>query len=175
MQYPIQDDRDETKLLVNIIMLMEIKGIERQITGHHNSKQKTNITEYGIYALVHFVLVPLSYRNFRDDYEDHTAHTGSMLLLYARKHHCKYKYKEYHDMALVHMNNFHSTLVAVQDFEAPASKKDSFIFLRGKSEWMDTFFEHMKNPKTIEDIKRKAEEEATKNKEQTNKKKKRKR
>ena len=136
---------EENKIPVQVISFVEIKGIKQMIKGLPRSPQPTKIQEDGVYALAHYVPVPLSHPNKLDNLTDHKAHQGSLLMDYARKTEIFANKKKQRDLILIDMKDFHSTCIGVPDFEPKdAKRKYSFIFLKSRSMWMDIFRQHMK-------------------------------
>jgi hypothetical protein len=135
---------EEKHVPVQIISFLEITGVNAPITGYSNSRNKISIIEDGIYAMVHYIPLPLSYPTLKGNFKSHAAHDKSILMDYSQKVTIKLNYIEQRDITLISMKDFHSTCIAVPDFEATARKKHSFIFLKNKSEWLKLFRDHMK-------------------------------
>ena len=128
---------------VQVISFLHIVGIEKPITGYPNSKQKFSIKKDGFYALVHYVPLPLSYTYFEGKDKNHLAHQDSLLMYYSRKTLVSFNIRMQRDLILINMNNFHSTCIAINDVQPAPYKKNAYIFLKSKSEWINILRKHM--------------------------------
>jgi hypothetical protein len=139
------DGFNETKIPVHLLGFVSIKGIETPITGFKSSKQEFRIEHDGVYAMVHFVPLPLSYPNIAENWTDHKAHQSSLLMYYSRKQEVRVNRRLQRDILLVDLKHFNSTCIGVPDFTATSTKTShSFIFMTGINNWMKLYSDHMK-------------------------------
>ena len=128
---------------MQIVSFLHITGIKNPITCYPNSKQTKSVSKDGFYALVHYVPFPLSYTYFEDKHKNHLAHQDSLLMYYSRKVKVSFNKRMQRDLILVDMNNFNSVCIAVPDLEPAYNRKNAYIFLKSKSEWIDILRKHM--------------------------------
>jgi hypothetical protein len=135
----------ETKIPVHLLGFISIEGIESTISGFTTSKQQFQIEHDGVYAMVHFLPLPLSYPNLSQNWTNHKAHQSSLLMYYARKQLVRVNRRLQRDILLVDLKNFNSTCIGVPDLTATTTKTNhSFIFMTGTSNWMKLYSDHMK-------------------------------
>jgi hypothetical protein len=136
------DFEDIGKIAIQIILFLEIKGMDESIQGINGSFE---IAKDGFYALSHYIPVPLTEKPVNLSYGDnHKAHQASLLLEYSQKKMVKINKKQQPDLLLVDMNKMLSPCIAVPDLDS--KEKHSFIFLKSKSDWLPIFIQHMKDP-----------------------------